>query len=107
MEQSQAAGRTPMFINDKDGRYAAAYLNYHANIIDGKKFVMMQHVQKKPVDEIKEELRKTLVGALKYGKLLAVCLTNSAWNPKELHDPNLFPACFYKHAELAKKENYE
>ena len=69
IEETIKKGLTPMIIDSSAGHAADAFFGYNATMLDAKQLSLDVAQKKKTQEESLEEARKTLVGAMKFGKV--------------------------------------
>ncbi|MDB3902349.1 hypothetical protein N9362_00165 [bacterium] len=110
LEEIWKAGKTPLIIDESSGDQpqTAAFFSYKGVLLDAKPIGLGFSKTGKRTEEILEEFRSALVGALKAGqKRVAIDLGHFAPNFKELlatkKNSAIFPLNIFKHGEISKK----
>uniref|UniRef100_A0A0G4FUI3 Uncharacterized protein n=1 Tax=Chromera velia CCMP2878 TaxID=1169474 RepID=A0A0G4FUI3_9ALVE len=104
-ETAHTAGKVPLFL-DKSGNVDRFFSYRHTTIVEAKKHLMSK-VQGKTVEEVREDLRKELVMALKFGKTLLIRMTNSAVDFKgQFFEENTFPEALFDTDFGSSKDKY-
>eukprot|EP00297_Palpitomonas_bilix_P017065 CAMPEP_0113881758 /NCGR_PEP_ID=MMETSP0780_2-20120614/8560_1 /TAXON_ID=652834 /ORGANISM="Palpitomonas bilix" /LENGTH=179 /DNA_ID=CAMNT_0000868663 /DNA_START=31 /DNA_END=570 /DNA_ORIENTATION=+ /assembly_acc=CAM_ASM_000599 len=98
----------PVLLDQSESNSVDTFLQYqHTTIIEGKKCVV-DKMRGKPVDEIREELRKKLVEAMRHGVNLVLRLSNSAPMFKETFcDESTFPIEVFDGYKVTEEEVYK
>jgi hypothetical protein len=78
IEDAQAAGLTPLIIDRSESHAYDAFLGYAASILDAKAMALDVSVQKKPIAEVMDKQRKTIVSGIKFGKTVAIACQTCA-----------------------------
>eukprot|EP00386_Alphamonas_edax_P013864 GDKI01042684.1.p2 GENE.GDKI01042684.1~~GDKI01042684.1.p2 ORF type:complete len:174 (-),score=39.75 GDKI01042684.1:323-844(-) len=90
INEAKDAGKVPMFL-DASGNVDTFFSYQMCTVIEAKK-LLVDKMQGKSVDDLREGLRHQLVTALKYGNYLLVRMANSAVDIKRIYcDPTTFP----------------
>merc|ERR1712150_338738 len=103
-EQCKLQKHTPIVL-DPSGKFDTFMAFQNTNVIEAKKLMMDSH-NGVAEEEIKEDLRKKLVGSMSCGNMLLIRMTNSAVDilPKWCSDDEKFPAEIFD-AEQIRQES--
>ena len=110
LEEIWKAGKTPLIIDESSGDQpqTVAFFNYKGVLLDAKPVGLGFSKTGKKTEDILEDFRIKLVGALKAGqKRVAIDLGHFAPNFKEMlttkKNAAIFPLNIFKHGEISKK----
>ena len=88
--KSSAEADRAVLVVDPTQR-ASRYLQYNANVIDAKGLLILDKINGKPEEDIKEELRKIIVQGMHFSKTLQFECQNTAPPFGEYEDDDSFP----------------
>jgi len=101
--------RTPLFVCNGKASTVDTFFSYQAcSLIDAKWILHKVSITKElEVPAMREELRKRLVGALKFGQPVHIAMSNSAVPLREWYcSVDEFPEALFKLEHWFQKENY-
>mmetsp|Transcript_1409 Transcript_1409/g.3153 ORF Transcript_1409/g.3153 Transcript_1409/m.3153 type:complete len:389 (+) Transcript_1409:76-1242(+) len=91
--------RTPLFVCNGKAQQVDTFFTYQAcSLVDAKWVLSMNQVKKElDVPQMREELRKRLAAAIKFGKPIHICMSNSAVALREKYCAEAeFPEALFK-----------
>lgn len=102
IEKALSGGRTPLLIDGTRERAVDAYYMYTPSaVVEAKKLVIDVRVAGMPVESAREQLRESLVHAMRWGLTLLIRLSNSAADFKATYcSDEYFPLAVFDRAKL-------
>jgi len=102
LEKMKNEKKVALFL-DESGRFETYLAFQNTTIIEAKQILVQKIQGQKTEDEIKEDLRKKIVGAMTAGNILLIRMDNSAVDMNAYCDENKFPEELFDVEEFLKE----